>query len=140
MRVLSLDVGDKTVGVAVSDPTGVIATPVVTIKRGKSVDRDIEEIVSLANAYKVCEVVVGLPISLGNRQTAQTQKVTEFTERLKESIQVPVVYYDERYTTKIAHSVLYEAGIKGRHHKKVVDQLSAVIILEDFLESRRNQN
>lgn len=140
MRVLSLDVGDRTVGVAVSDPTGVIATPVVTIKRGESVDRDIEEIVSLANAYEVGEIVVGLPISLGNRQTAQTRKVTEFTERLKESIQIPVVYYDERYTTKIAHSVLYEAGIKSRHHKKVVDQLSAVIILEDFLESRRNRN
>lgn len=137
MRILSLDVGDKTIGVAVSDPDSIIASPVTTVKRGRSIEKDIAEVVSIADSYKVGKIVVGLPLSLGNRETEQTKKVTDFTDRLKKSTGVPVVYYDERFTTKIAHSILHEAGIKSRHHKKVIDRISAVIILEDFLELQR---
>ncbi|NOZ83427.1 MAG: Holliday junction resolvase RuvX [Epsilonproteobacteria bacterium] len=140
MRILSLDVGDKTIGVAVSDPDGIIASPVTTVKRGRNIEKDITEVISIADSYNAGKIVVGLPLSLGNRETEQTKKVVDFTDKLKESTKIPVVYYDERFTTKIAHSVLHEAGIKNRHHKKMIDRISAVIILEDFLELQRGPN
>ncbi len=72
-------------------------------------------------------------MGLSGSETAQTKKVIAFVDKLKESVVIPVVFYDERFTTNIAHDILHRSGIKNKHHKKVVDQIAAVLILEDFM-------
>ena len=103
------------------------------MKRTKKLEEDLKNIQELVVLYKTDKIVVGLPLGLSGRETAQTKKIIAFADKLKESISIPVVFYDERFTTNIAHDILHRSGIKNKHHKKVVDQLAAVLILDDFM-------
>lgn len=132
-KLLSLDVGDKTIGVARGDTDFCIATPVKTLKRTRGIEEDLKNIQELATLYEADKIVVGLPLGLSGSETAQTKKVIAFADKLKKSVVIPVVFYDERFTTNIAHDILHRSGIKNKHHKKVVDQIAAVLILEDFM-------
>lgn len=138
MRVgvrLGLDPGDARIGVARSDPSGFLATPVETVRRGKG---DLRRIAALVVEEEAVEVVVGLPRSLSGREGPAAEKVREFTTRLASCIApVPVRLVDERLTTVSAEAMLRDRGKKGQQGRAVVDMAAAVMILQHALDSER---
>ena len=132
---VGIDPGDARIGVAVSDPTGFLATPVETVRRGSGDVRRIARIVEDAGAV---EVVVGLPRSLSGREGPAAAKVREFALGLARRIApVPVRLCDERLTTVSAESMLREQGRSGARRRAVVDQAAAVLILQTALDTER---
>ena len=133
---LGVDVGDVRIGVARSDPSGLIATPVETVARGKG---DLERLRDLAEEEGAVEVVVGLPRSLSGGEGPAAAKVREFATALAGVLlPVPVRLCDERLSTVTAESVLRERGKKGQKRRAVVDQAAAVVILQNALDTERS--
>lgn len=133
---LGVDVGDVRIGVAQSDPSGLIATPVETVRRGRG---DLARLCELAGEASVVEVVVGLPRSLSGGEGPAAAKVREFAVLLAEAVHpVPVRLCDERLSTVSAEAVLRGQGRKGQKRRAVVDQAAAVVILQNALETERN--
>ncbi len=135
-RILALDVGERRIGVAVSDPTGLLATPLQAIDRARSPSA-VSEIITLVEEYGACEIVVGLPTSLSGRAGTQVQRVKRFMDALAEQTPVPVVLRDERYTSVQAERFLREAGRQPSRDKGRVDSAAAALILQAHLDSRR---
>lgn len=134
-RRLGVDPGDARIGVAVSDPTGFLATPVETLKRGKG---DLRRIQRIAEEHHVIEVVVGLPRSLAGSEGPAAAKVRDFATQLARRVApVPVRLCDERLTTVSAEAILRERGKKGAKRREVVDQAAAVLILQHALDTER---
>lgn len=134
-RRLGVDPGDARIGVAVSDPTGFLATPVETLKRGKG---DLRRIQRIAEEHQVIEVVVGLPRSLAGSEGPAAAKVRDFATQLARRVApVPVRLCDERLTTVSAEAILRERGKKGAKRREVVDQAAAVLILQHALDTER---
>jgi putative Holliday junction resolvase len=133
MRVLGLDIGDKRIGVALSDPDGVLASPFNTINR-KGEDLDIKAIADIVNEQAVGHIVVGLPRSLDGSLGWQVSKVKAFVRRLSEHIRVPVYYRDERLTTVMARRLKRISGRKGGRGKKSDDAQAAALILQSYLD------
>ena len=132
---LGIDPGDARIGVARSDPSGFLATPVETVRRGKG---DISRIRAILAEEEAIEVVVGLPRSLSGREGPAAVKVREFAIALARQVApVPVRLCDERLTTVSAESVLRERGKKGSKRRAVVDQVAAVLILQNALDTER---
>ena len=132
---LGLDPGDARVGVARSDPSGFLATPVETVRRGKG---DLKRLVALVAEEDAVEVVVGLPRSLSGGEGPAAVKVREFATRLAERIApVPVRLVDERLSTVSAEAMLRDRGKKGQDRRAVVDMAAAVTILQHALDSER---
>ena len=132
---LGIDPGDARIGVARSDPSGMLATPVETVRRGKGDLARIAEILTEENAV---EVVVGLPRSLSGREGPAAVKVRQFALDLaREVAPVPVRLCDERLTTVSAEAMLRDRGRKGAKRRAVVDQAAAVVILQQALETER---
>ena len=132
---LGIDPGDARIGVARSDPSGMLATPVETVRRGKGDLARIAEILAEENAV---EVVVGLPRSLSGREGPAAVKVREFALDLARRVApVPVRLCDERLTTVSAEAMLRDRGRKGAKRRAVVDQAAAVVILQQALETER---
>lgn len=132
---LGLDPGDARIGVARSDPTGFLATPVETVRRGRG---DIGRLRRLVAETEAVEVVVGLPRSLSGREGPSAVKVREFALSLARQIDpVPVRLCDERLTTVSAESMLRERGRKGADRRSVVDMAAAVLILQNALDTER---
>ena len=136
MRVLALDVGDRRIGVALSDPTGLLASPLSTITR-KGQDADVDEVLGLAAANDVTEIVVGMPVSLSGRKGAQAARTTAFAEELRRKTDIPVVFADERYSTVQAERSLRESGVQPSRDKARVDAAAAAVILQSYLDARR---
>ncbi|NNG68032.1 Holliday junction resolvase RuvX [Caldanaerobacter subterraneus] len=138
MRVLGLDVGDKTIGVAISDVSSTIAQGITTIRR-KSFVEDVKAIEEIVKKYSVEKVVVGLPKNMNGSIGPQGEKVIKFGEKLKEVLRIPVVFWDERLTTLQAERFLIEGVDMSRgKRKKVIDKLAATIILQSYLDSQKN--
>lgn len=132
---LGVDPGDARIGVARSDPSGTLATPVETVRRGKG---DLRRIRQLVIAEEVVEVVVGLPRSLSGGDGPAAQKAREFAARLAEKVApVPVRMVDERLSTIAAEAMLRESGRHGQARRAVVDQAAAVVILQQALDTER---
>lgn len=132
---LGLDPGDARIGVARSDPTGFLATPVETVRRGRG---DVGRLRRLVAETEAVEVVVGLPRSLSGREGPSAVKVREFARILARQIDpVPVRLCDERLTTVSAESMLRERGRKGADRRSVVDMAAAVLILQNALDTER---
>ncbi len=132
---LGLDPGDARVGVARSDPSGFLATPVETVRRGKG---DLKRIAEIAVEEEAVEVVVGLPRSLSGGEGPAAEKVREFAVRLAARVApVPVRLVDERLTTVSAEAMLRDRGKKGQQRRAVVDMAAAVMILQHALDSER---
>jgi putative Holliday junction resolvase len=132
---LGIDPGDARIGVARSDPSGMLATPVETVRRGKGDLARIAEILAEENAV---EVVVGLPRSLSGREGPAAVKVRQFALDLARRVApVPVRLCDERLTTVSAEAMLRDRGRKGANRRAVVDQAAAVVILQQALETER---
>jgi len=134
MRILGLDVGDVRIGVAVSDPLEVIAQPLASVKR-ISVSKDVESIKRLAEENETGKIVVGIPKTLDDEVGIQAQKVLDFVESLGKALEIPIVLWDERFTTAEAERALIEADMSRRKRKKVIDKVAAVLILQGYLDS-----
>ena len=140
MRILGLDVGSKTVGVAVSDPLGVIATGVTTIER-VGIRKDTGKVIDYIREYGCDTVVIGLPLSLDGDDSVQTQKVRDFRTMLENKLRssgplskVKIEWQDERYSTVEAEEVLIEANMSREDRKKIIDRQAAIVILQRYLD------
>ncbi|WP_024614559.1 Holliday junction resolvase RuvX [Clostridium sp. Ade.TY] len=133
MRILGLDVGQKTIGVAISDPLGFTAQGITTIRRTKKVE-DIKEVVRICNEYSVETIVVGLPKNMDGSIGFAGEKIQEFSNLLKESIDLEIVFWDERLTTVAAHKAMLEADLSRGKRKKIVDKVAATYILQGYLD------
>ena len=132
---LGIDPGDARIGVARSDPTGFLATPVETVRRGKG---DLRRIARLAAEHEAVEVVVGLPRSLSGGEGPAAVKTRAWADTLAAVLApVPVRLVDERLTTLSAEAMLRDRGVKGRQRRAVVDQAAAVVILQQALDTER---
>lgn len=137
-RYLGLDPGGRRVGVAISDPGGVIAQPLETLIVG-SVDEAVAKVRRLiAEQDAIVGVVVGLPVSMSGRASAATKEAEAFAERLRRVLSVPVYLEDERLSSRQAEFVLHEHGKKIKGHKDKLDRIAAALILQSFLD-RMNQ-
>lgn len=136
MRYLGLDVGDKAIGVALSDETATLASGLDTVRR-VGPRKDVKAIAALVRTRDVGEVVVGLPRRLDGTIGPQAEKVLAFMEDLRSSVKVPVVPWDERFTTVIAQQALIEADVSRRARKGVVDKVSAILILQNYLDYKK---
>lgn len=132
-RILGLDVGNKTIGVAVSDLLGYTAQGVTTIRR-ETLDKDLEVLQEFIREYDVELIVVGLPKNMNGTIGPQGQKVKDFSNFLKKRIQPNIIYWDERLTTVEAERTLLEADVSRKKRKKVIDKLAAVYILQSYLQ------
>src|SRR6266567_233437 len=135
-RYLGLDFGARRIGVAVSDGLGLTAQPVLTLERKRNPRDDLRSLARLARKFGVVGIVVGRPLHLSGDASPRSIKAERFAEELGELTNLPIHLWDERLTTHEAHRILYEAGHERQSHRKVVDQVAAVLILQSFLESR----
>ena len=135
MRVLALDVGDRRIGVAISDPTQVLARSLKVIQR-VSRREDFGTVVRLVEEYEVEKVVVGYPRSLDGTAGRQAEKVERYAAGLAEALDVPVLLWDERFSTVSAERLMREAGLTGKKNRERVDAVAAAVILQDYLDSR----
>jgi putative holliday junction resolvase len=138
-RYLGLDVGTKRIGVAVSDELGLTVQPVLTLERKRNPRDDLRSLARLARRFAVAAIVVGHPVHLSGDPSPRSVKTGAFAAELGELTGLPIHLWDERLTTREAHQMLYEAGHERQSHRKVVDQVAAVLILESFLESRERE-
>ncbi len=142
MRKLGLDVGDKTIGVAVSDGLGLTAQGVTTIER-VGIKKDTGKVLEYIKEYDCDTVVIGLPLKLDGSDSPQTEKVREFRQKLENKLtgsglnHVKLEYYDERLTTVMAERVLIEADMRRNKRKEIIDRQAAIIILQGYLDSNR---
>lgn len=133
MRILGIDHGDVRIGIAMSDETGFLASPLTTIQNGKDAA---DEVIALVCEHGVEKIVIGLPLNMDGSFGPATEKVRAFSEKLAKKTDVPILEMDERLTTVTAHHNLREAGLDGRQRKGVVDMAAAQIILQDWLDAQ----
>jgi len=136
MRILGLDLGSKRIGVALSDPEGIIASPLTTLER-KGGERDLRNVRELVRKHQVGEIIVGLPLHLDGRRGPEAEAARRFAEQLTRAIGIPVGMLDERWTTIEAERALRESGRRGKKRRAVVDAVAASILLRTWLERRR---
>jgi putative Holliday junction resolvase len=136
MRALGLDLGSKRIGVAVSDRSGTIASPLTVLERGRSRRHDHARIAELARAEEVDCVVVGLPVSLSGADGPAAQAARAEAERLATVVGVPVETHDERLTTVTAERSMAAAGVRGPARRQRVDKVAAAVILQSWLDAR----
>ena len=132
-RVLGLDIGNKTIGVAVSDPLGILAQGVTTIIRSSKVE-DVKALKNIVDEYHVEKLIVGLPKNMNNSMGFQAKRTMNYAEYLKESLDIEIEYVDERLTTASATRSLMEGGVRRENRKKHVDKVAAVLILQTYLD------
>jgi putative Holliday junction resolvase len=136
MRFLGLDVGDRTIGVALSDESATIASGLETYRR-VGPKKDLKAVQELVRRHGVGEVVVGLPLSLDGSTGPQALKVLAFIEALRPVVRIPVVPWDERFTTVAAQQALIEADVSRKGRRAVVDKVAAILILQNYLDYRK---
>jgi len=135
-RYLGLDVGNRRIGVAVSDELGLTAQPVLTLERHSNKRDDLRSLARLCRRFGVAGIVVGDPAHLSGEPSPQAAKTQAFAAALGELTGLAIHLWDERLTTHEAHQLLYQAGRKRQQHGKVVDQVAATLILQSFLDER----
>lgn len=145
MRKIALDVGDKTIGVALSDELGITAQGLMTIER-IGIRKDTTKVLDLVKEYNCDTIVIGLPLKLDGTDSIQTEKVYEFRTMLENKMRstamkgIEVVWQDERLTTVMAEKVLIEADVSRKNRKKVIDKQAAVLIMQSYLDSLAFKN
>jgi putative holliday junction resolvase len=139
MRVMALDVGEKKIGVAISDALLLTAQARPTLHR-KNLKSDISILGRLAEENEVHEIVIGLPLHMSGRESQQSEKVARFGEELRNALKLPVVFWDERLTSFAAEQHLEEMGLKWRQRRDHIDKIAAMMILQSYLDSRASKN
>ncbi len=135
-RYLGLDVGDRRIGIALSDETATLATGLDTYERVGS-RKDLKRLAALVREHGVSEVVVGLPRKLDGTNGPQAEKVLAFMDELRPVVKVPVVAWDERFTSVVAQQALREADVSTRGRRGLTDKVSAILILQNYLDYRK---
>ena len=136
MRIMGLDLGDKTIGVAISDELGWTAQGIETIRREEE-SSDLQRLAQLIKEYQVEEIVVGLPKNMNGSIGSRGEWCKEFAEGLKKHFGLPVHMWDERLTTMAAEKMLVAADVSRKKRKKVIDKMAAVMILQGYLDFRK---
>ena len=139
MRIMGLDFGSKTVGVAVSDPLGITAQGVEIVRRKSpnKLRQTLARIDELVREYDVEELVLGYPKNMNGTEGERCEKTKEFKELLEKRTGLPVALWDERLTTVAAHKMMIDAGMRRDKRKKNVDRIAAVLVLQGFLDYSR---
>jgi len=135
---MALDVGGRRIGVALSDTTRVLSSPLTTL-RAEPRGRVLSEIAALVQRHEVVEVVVGLPLTLSGEIGPQAQLIQLFVEQLKGVLATPIHMLDERLTTVAAERMMLDLGMRPEQRKARIDEVAASIILQDFLDANRNR-
>ena len=136
-RIVCLDIGDARIGVAVSDPSGIIASPVEVIHR-IGWGPDIRKIISICDRYQTVRILSGLPLNMDGSEGFQAKKVRAFCERLSDA-GLQVSFQDERLSTVSAEDVLVQGGVSRGGRKQVVDKVAATVILQEWLDAQKSQ-
>lgn len=136
MRILGLDIGRKTIGVALSDEAGLIAQPLRVIKR-TSLAKDLEELFAIARENEVEKIVAGLPLNMDGTSSSTTEFVLKFVEKIREAGPLPVFTWDERLSTAAVERLLIEGDMSRGRRKEVVDKMAASYILQGYLDRNR---
>ena len=135
--VIGLDFGDKNIGIAISDITYTIATPIKTLKR-KSIKKDIEELKIIFHDYNVGGIVMGLPLSLNGEENISTSKVRRFAEEIKKSTVLKIFFFDERFSSDVIFKELRKNSVTHSKIKSKIDQQAASYFLQGFLDTAKN--
>ena len=133
MRIMSLDVGSRTIGIACSDALLMTAQGIETIRR-TSLEKDFNRLQELISEYEVHELVVGMPKNMNGTKGERAEKAEEFVAKMKEVIDLPVTYWDERLSTVMAERQLIAADVSRKKRKSVIDKMAAVVILQGYLD------
>ena len=134
MRILGLDIGEKKIGVAISDELGFTAQGIDVIER-KEDGKDIDEICNIISKYKVNKVIVGLPKNMNGTLGPSSEAVEKYAEELKTAMDIELDFWDERLTTVAAERILIKADVSRKKRKGVIDKVAASIILQSYLDS-----
>ncbi len=137
MRILALDFGLKRIGMAISDELGITAQPLGSITITDP-DNTIEEIFNIIIKFQIKEIVIGLPLNMNGSIGESAKRVTEFAKTLQERLSIPVYLWDERLTTCQAEKLLIDSGLRRKKRRKNIDKIAASLILQGFLDSRRD--
>lgn len=138
MRIMGLDVGSKTVGVAISDAFGWTAQGIETVKINEAIEEfGLDRLGELISQYEVSEIVVGYPKNMNNSIGPRAEASERFAALLKEAYAIPVVLWDERLTTAAAEKMLISADVSRKNRKKVIDKMAAVMILQGYLDFKK---
>lgn len=138
MKYIAFDIGDKRIGIAVSDPFGTMALPFETYFR-KNFNKDIEYLCEIANKNYAEVIVCGLPLNFDGSKSEQTLKTESFVEELKKHTKIPIVFEDERFTTMEARRILIEGNVRREDRKSVIDKVAASYILDGYLQKLKNK-
>lgn len=138
MRIMAIDYGDARTGVAISDPTGMLAG-VTTVIQSRKQPVVLEELEKLIKTYTVEELVLGFPRNMDGTEGPRGEKYRDFGKQLEEAFHLPVVLWDERRTTVEAHNILHASGKRMKEHKKTVDAVAATLILDGYLIRKRRE-
>lgn len=142
MRKIALDIGDVRIGIATSDPMGIIAGGYETFTRTKNIDKDLNYLSILIKEKQCDTIIIGLPLNMDGTEGKRVEIVKEFAEKLKKRINIEIVYHDERLSTVSAERALIESGMRREKRKQVIDKVAATIILQSYLDKinkRRTQ-
>ena len=141
-KTLALDVGDRRIGIAISDDLGLTARGLLVLE-SISVKKDTSKILDILKENKCLRIVAGLPVKLDGTDSLQTEKVRQFAAALENKLRsnamgdIPVILHDERFSTKIAEETLIEAGVRREKRKEIIDKQAAAVILQDWLETQK---
>ena len=136
-RIMGLDVGQRRIGVAISDPVGATAQGVTVLERRASAADDVEAVCRLAKAHAAELLVIGLPLTLEGQRGPQAQRVASFADLVHRASGLPIAWVDERFTTAQGERVLLEGGASRQRRKHVVDQVAAQLILQSYLDAHK---
>ena len=132
-RILGIDVGNKWIGVAVTDPLQITAQGVMTLKR-KTRDDDLQAFRDLVEKYEIKKIVAGLPLNMDGSESAQTRKTVNFCQFIKKRLNVEIIYIDERLTSAWSEKILIEGNVSRENRKEYIDMLAAQIILQSYMD------
>ncbi len=138
MKCIAFDIGDKRIGIAVSDPFGTMALPLETYFR-KNFNKDVAYLCEIAKKNYAEVIVCGLPLNFDGSKSEQTLKTESFVEELKKHTEIPIVFEDERFTTLEARRILIEGNVRREDRKSVIDKVAASYILDGYLQKLKNK-
>jgi putative holliday junction resolvase len=136
MRILGLDVGDKKIGISMSDSTGIIAQGLKLYRR-EVLRKDMAELKKIVDGYEVQEIVIGLPRDLSGEMGKKAQEITTFSDEVRKHFALPVVLWDERFSTNEAHRVFEMANVSHKKRRPFLDVMASQLILQGYLDARK---
>ncbi len=137
MVILGIDYGEKRIGVAKSDPLGLLAQGITTIEWFKDINKPLNILYDMAKEFKANSIVIGLPLNMDDTEGEKAVKVRDFASQLEQKCQIPVVLYDERLSTVEAHDIIHMQGKKTGKDKKRIDMVAACVILQSYLDNKK---